>query len=356
MMVIKAVEVLDPDCTEGWEKGKDYFQHYNSRSSKCHFSLLGRRHVIVLDFRLPILEDIYGVRRMGLLGRSSQFLRPLPLIVPKGIPIRDVARWTNVGGPIPVSGRPIYSSSEVPISRINNEGVVKRLRQIAYSPPDPDAEDSDELDGEEVEVVYNSVGHQSSTSPSNPLAKRFQSHIIPSTPRTFQSTLATIPASLPTSSPSSSTTRPALIPAVRPSPIHQSRNSPIITSKQLQPVASSSRRREELSSFLFPATQVFQKRDCWPIRVTREDPNMESKNQGAVARFFRRVNGNSREVIEYANDRTFPGTASKEMAEKFAWYKDELINDFQRTFDHLGRDNYFLVLLCVWFEFYPHSY
>ncbi|MBW0488191.1 hypothetical protein O181_027906 [Austropuccinia psidii MF-1] len=75
---------------------------------------------------------------------------------------------------MPVGGRPIYSSSEVPISRINTEGVVKWIRQISNSPPDPDAEGSDELDGEEVEMVHNSAGHQSSTSPSQPPSKRFQ--------------------------------------------------------------------------------------------------------------------------------------------------------------------------------------
>ncbi|MBW0549812.1 hypothetical protein O181_089527 [Austropuccinia psidii MF-1] len=87
---------------------------------------------------------------------------------------RDVARWTNVGGPIPVGGRPIYSSSEVPISRINTEGIVERIRQIANSPPDPDSEGSDELDGGEVEVVPNSAGHPSNTPPSQPPAKRFK--------------------------------------------------------------------------------------------------------------------------------------------------------------------------------------
>ncbi|MBW0549262.1 hypothetical protein O181_088977 [Austropuccinia psidii MF-1] len=66
---------------------------------------------------------------------------------------RDVARWTNVGGAITVGGRPIYSSSEVSISRINTDEIVKRIRQIANSPPDPDAEGSDELEGEEVEVI-----------------------------------------------------------------------------------------------------------------------------------------------------------------------------------------------------------
>ncbi|MBW0569915.1 hypothetical protein O181_109630 [Austropuccinia psidii MF-1] len=97
----------------------------------------------------------------------------------------DVARWANVGGPIPVGGRTIYSISEGPISGINTEGIVKRMRQIADSPPDPDAEGSDELDGEEVEVILHSAGHPSNNSPSQPPAKRFKSQVIPSTPRNF---------------------------------------------------------------------------------------------------------------------------------------------------------------------------
>ncbi|MBW0490833.1 hypothetical protein O181_030548 [Austropuccinia psidii MF-1] len=116
---------------------------------------------------------------------------------------------------------------------------------------------SEELDGEEVEVFHNSIGHKSSTYPSHPPAKRFQLHISPSTPRTFQPTLATIPTSLPPASSSSFTTGLALIPEVR--------TSPIVTPQQLQPVVSSSRRREELSPFWFPAAEVFQKKDCWPI-------------------------------------------------------------------------------------------
>ncbi|MBW0491758.1 hypothetical protein O181_031473 [Austropuccinia psidii MF-1] len=173
-----------------------------------------------------------------------------------------MARWTNVGGSIPAGGRPIYSSSEVPIFRINTEGIVKQMRQIPVFPPDPDAEGSDELDGEEVEVVPNSSGHPSNTSPS----KNFQSEIIPSTPRDLQPTLPTIPTSIPPASPHSSHTRPALNPEVRPSNIQHPRNSPIVTPQQLQPFASTSRRREELSPLPFPAAQVFQCRDQWPIR------------------------------------------------------------------------------------------
>ncbi|MBW0467764.1 hypothetical protein O181_007479 [Austropuccinia psidii MF-1] len=157
---------------------------------------------------------------------------------------RDVARWTNVGGPILVGGRPIYSSSEVPISRINTEGVVKRI-------------------GFMIPQLIQWL---------KPVANRFQSQVIPSTPRTFQAVLASIPTSLPPASPSPSHARPALNQEVRPSPNQQPTNSPITTSQQLQPMASSSRRRDGLSPFPFPAAQVFQRRDPWPDQITREDP------------------------------------------------------------------------------------
>ncbi|MBW0568631.1 hypothetical protein O181_108346 [Austropuccinia psidii MF-1] len=243
---------------------------------------------------------------------------------------RDVAR------PIPVGGRHIYFSSEVPISRTNTEGlvkVVKRIRRIDDSPTDPDAEGSDELDGEEVQVSPHSVGHPSSNSSTQPLANRFQSQVIPSTPRTFQSILASIPTTIPPPSPSTSHARPALNPEVRPSPVQKSRNSPITTSHQLQ------QKKRWIVPFAVSCHSSFSKKERWPIRVTREDPNTASENQESVARLFRRVDRNSREVIMYANDRTIPGTASEEMAAKFAWYEDELINDFQKTFDELGRDN-----------------
>ncbi|MBW0558842.1 hypothetical protein O181_098557 [Austropuccinia psidii MF-1] len=178
---------------------------------------------------------------------------------------REVARRTNVGGPLLVGGKPIYSSSEVQISRINTEGIVKRIRQISNSPPDPDSEGSGQLDGEEVEVIPHSAGHPSNISPSQSPAKRFQSKVIPSTPRNFEPTLATITTSIPPASAHSCHTRPALNPAVRPSPIQKSRSSPIVNSQKLQPVASTSRRREELSQLPFPSAQVFQHRDQWHI-------------------------------------------------------------------------------------------
>ncbi|MBW0479909.1 hypothetical protein O181_019624 [Austropuccinia psidii MF-1] len=113
----------------------------------------------------------------------------------------------------------------------------------------------------------------------------------------------------------------------------------MVNSQQLHPVASTSRRRDKLSFFPFLATQVFQHRDQWPIRVTREDTIMASDNQVAMARLFRRVDRKSREVIMYPNDRNIEGTSSEEMEEKFDWYEDEFVNDFQKTFEYLGKNN-----------------
>ncbi|MBW0467567.1 hypothetical protein O181_007282 [Austropuccinia psidii MF-1] len=272
-------------------------------------------------------------KKDGPFGKEFLVSEPLNLDVTSGYSAltgsrqRYVVRWANVGGPIPVGVRPIYSSSEVPISRIIIEGIVKRIRQIA---------DSHLIQMLKVVISW------------MPPAKRLQSKVIPSSPRNFQPTLATIATSIPPASPHSSHTMSALNPAVRPSPVQQSRSLPIVNSQQLQPVASTSRRREELPLLLFPAAQVFQPRDQWPIRVTREHPNMASDNQDAVARLFRRVDMNSREVIMYAYDRTIPGTASEEMAGKSSWYEFELINDFQKHFDYLGRDNEFpFPFLCL---------
>ncbi|MBW0490354.1 hypothetical protein O181_030069 [Austropuccinia psidii MF-1] len=296
------------DSTGHFDPSQTYDGYKAVRSSKFHFCFVGKKPCPCTG------PPASNVRRYLWSRKDRSLEKELPVSeapTPDGTSgyskltgsrQRDLARWTNAGGPIPVGG-------------------------------------SDELDSEEVEVVHNSIGHQSSTSPSHPPAKRFQSHIIPSTPRAFQPTLATNCTALLPASPSSSTIRPAFIPELRPSPIHQSRNFAIVTSQRLQPVASSSRRREQLSPLWFPAAQVFQKSNCWPIQVTREYPDTESVNQDAVARLLRRVDRNSREVIEYANNRNIPGTASEEIAAKFACYEDELINDFQRTFDHLGRDN-----------------
>ncbi|MBW0564603.1 hypothetical protein O181_104318 [Austropuccinia psidii MF-1] len=193
----KAFEVLDPACTQYLAKGKEFLEHYNQRSSKCHYCFIGKKPCLKTGKQASNVRRHLWSKKDGPFGKEFPVSEAPSLDGTSGYSAcskqRDVARWTNVGGPIPVGGRPIYSSSEVPISRINTEGIVKRIRQIADSTPDPDAEGSDELDGEEVEVIPHSAGHPSNSSPLHPPAKIFQIQVIPSTPRNFQPTLATIP-------------------------------------------------------------------------------------------------------------------------------------------------------------------
>ncbi|MBW0557808.1 hypothetical protein O181_097523 [Austropuccinia psidii MF-1] len=190
----RAVEVLDPACTDCFSKGKDCFQHQNPQSSKCHFCFIGKKPCCCTRVMSSNVERLLWSRKDGPFGQEFPVSEePTPDATSgvsqlTGCRKRDVARWTSVGGPIAVGGKPIYSSSEVPISRTNTEGVVevvKRVRRIDDSPTDLDDEGSDELDCEEVQVVPHSVGHPSSNSSTQPLANRFQSQVIPSTPRTF---------------------------------------------------------------------------------------------------------------------------------------------------------------------------
>ncbi|MBW0532777.1 hypothetical protein O181_072492 [Austropuccinia psidii MF-1] len=192
----KAAEILDPACTECLAKGKYCFEHDNPRSSKCHYCYIGKKPCRQTG------RQVSNVRRYSWSKKYEPFGKEFPVSEAPtpdatsgysaltGSRQRHVARWTNVGGDFPVGGRPIYSSSEAPISRINNEAVVKRITRSSDYPPNPDAEGSDALDGEEVEVVPISAGHPVNSSPSHPPTKRSQSHIIHSTPRNFQPTLS----------------------------------------------------------------------------------------------------------------------------------------------------------------------
>ncbi|MBW0478996.1 hypothetical protein O181_018711 [Austropuccinia psidii MF-1] len=85
------------------------------------------------------------------------------------------------------------------------------MRRIANSPTNPNAEVSDKLDGEEVEVVPNSICHQSATSTSQPSSRIFQIEVIPSAPRSVQAVLPTIKSSIPPPSPNPSISRTALV-------------------------------------------------------------------------------------------------------------------------------------------------
>ncbi|MBW0471365.1 hypothetical protein O181_011080 [Austropuccinia psidii MF-1] len=154
----KEVKGFDPSCTKCSKKGKQCFQHCNPQSSKWHHSFIRKKCCQHPGAPLSNIRWYLWSRKDGPFGKEFPVCEAPAPDGTSGysnltrIRKRDVARLNNVGGPIPTGGRPIYSSSEVPISRINSQGVVKRLRRISDSPTNTNAEGSDELDGEEAEV------------------------------------------------------------------------------------------------------------------------------------------------------------------------------------------------------------
>ncbi|MBW0498725.1 hypothetical protein O181_038440 [Austropuccinia psidii MF-1] len=63
--------------------------------------------------------------------------------------------WSNTGGPIHPQGNPIVGAPEVPILVTRKDGRLGKLKTnlVVQEENDTDAEGSDELDGEELEIT-----------------------------------------------------------------------------------------------------------------------------------------------------------------------------------------------------------
>ncbi|MBW0559222.1 hypothetical protein O181_098937 [Austropuccinia psidii MF-1] len=63
--------------------------------------------------------------------------------------------WANTGGPIPSQGNPIGVAPEVPILVTRKDGRLGKLKRnlVVQDEIDTDAEGSDEIDGEELEIT-----------------------------------------------------------------------------------------------------------------------------------------------------------------------------------------------------------
>ncbi|MBW0570328.1 hypothetical protein O181_110043 [Austropuccinia psidii MF-1] len=69
----KAVEVLDPAFTECLTSGKDFFQHYNPRSSKCHYCFIGKRPCCCTGVPTSNVRRYLWSRKHGTFGKEFPF-------------------------------------------------------------------------------------------------------------------------------------------------------------------------------------------------------------------------------------------------------------------------------------------
>ncbi|MBW0546684.1 hypothetical protein O181_086399 [Austropuccinia psidii MF-1] len=142
MMVKKNLRFLILLLLSVWLKGKIVFNTTIQGLQSAICFLVGKKPCRCTGPLASDVREYLWSKKDGPFGKEfSVFEAPTPDGTAgysnlTGSRQRDVARLTNAGGPID-------SSSEVPISRINTEDVVKRIRQISPSPPDPDDEGSD---------------------------------------------------------------------------------------------------------------------------------------------------------------------------------------------------------------------
>ncbi|MBW0547397.1 hypothetical protein O181_087112 [Austropuccinia psidii MF-1] len=116
--------------------------------------------------------------------------------------------------------------------------VVKIIQNVSYLTTNPDAEGSDELDGEGVELLNEYTGKFTKSSPTQLPVKNLKRKIIPSTPRKIQPFIPSIPSSIPSPSQNPSTATPSLASPISPPPIPHPRTSPMIAYQKLQPADS----------------------------------------------------------------------------------------------------------------------
>ncbi|MBW0501171.1 hypothetical protein O181_040886 [Austropuccinia psidii MF-1] len=66
----KAVEVLDPACTDRLAKGKDCCQDYNPRYSKCHFCFVGKKPCCCTGPLASRLRRYLWIKKDGHFGKE----------------------------------------------------------------------------------------------------------------------------------------------------------------------------------------------------------------------------------------------------------------------------------------------
>ncbi|MBW0569365.1 hypothetical protein O181_109080, partial [Austropuccinia psidii MF-1] len=76
----RAVEILDAACTGCWPRVRIVFNTTITDLQSAIIASLERKYVVIPGCHLLMSGDIYGVERMGLLGKNSQSLRHLLLM------------------------------------------------------------------------------------------------------------------------------------------------------------------------------------------------------------------------------------------------------------------------------------
>ncbi|MBW0550050.1 hypothetical protein O181_089765 [Austropuccinia psidii MF-1] len=166
----KSVRVIEPPCTNWQRKGIPCVESATARSTRCQFCNLGKRNCSQASHTFPDNPRKLwrSTKKGGRVELEAHVDEPPTSDATSGHSnftgsrMRGVQQWNNtssswanIRGTIHPQGNPIGVAPEVPIFVTRKDGKLGKLKRnlVVQDEIDTDAEGSDEIDGEELELT-----------------------------------------------------------------------------------------------------------------------------------------------------------------------------------------------------------
>ncbi|MBW0482797.1 hypothetical protein O181_022512 [Austropuccinia psidii MF-1] len=332
----KYFRVIEPPCIHFQKKGVPCVESATARSTRCQFCNLGRKNFSQANHNFPnnprrLWSSIKKGGRFGLEAPvdeppasdatyfhsncelNDQGIAELLTSVVffssasvTGARMRGVQQWTNTssswantGGPIHPQGNPIGVAPEVNILITRKDGRLGKLNRslVVQDENDTDAEGSDELDGEELEMT-------------TPTQKRRIQSISLSTVQASNTTHEVIRPPKPPQTPIRTPTRPSTL-------------APTSTNIQ-PPVASTS------TDPISPEPEsIFDNRQLW--NITGNFTDQKKVNKKVVTSLFSEVDAFTEVFVDKAMKSDIPGEPTIALAKDAVAYEDALVVKFREA-------------------------
>ncbi|MBW0569467.1 hypothetical protein O181_109182 [Austropuccinia psidii MF-1] len=204
----KSLRVIEPPCTNSKRKWIPCVESATARSARCQFCNLGKRNCSQAHYSFP--ENCRrlwsSIKKDGRFGLEAPVNEPPTSDATSGHS-NCVQKWNNpsssweaIGGTIHPQGNPIGVAPEVPILVTRKYGKLGKLKRnlVAQNEIDTDAEGSDGIDGEELELT-------------TPIQKRRIQSLSPSPAQASTTNHEVIRSPKPPQLPNTSPTRPSTL-------------------------------------------------------------------------------------------------------------------------------------------------
>ncbi|MBW0565782.1 hypothetical protein O181_105497 [Austropuccinia psidii MF-1] len=158
----------EPPCINCWEKGVPCVESATAKSTRCQFCNLWKRIFSQANHNLPENPRRlwHSIKKGGRFGLKAPVDEPPTSDATSGhsnceLNDKGIAElliykflgqhWRNHSPP----GQPHWRTPEVPILVTRKDGTLAKLKRnlVVQDENDTDAEDSDEIDGEELEIT-----------------------------------------------------------------------------------------------------------------------------------------------------------------------------------------------------------